>query len=99
VFNNGGGQIFNYIDGMQDLEDKEELFLMSQELDYKKVASMFHLEYHFLNEEVCIESLIEKKRPILLEVKTQQKDDLNHIQRLKTLIEWNLKEQTQLMYQ
>jgi 2-succinyl-5-enolpyruvyl-6-hydroxy-3-cyclohexene-1-carboxylate synthase len=98
VFNNGGGQIFNYLDGVKDLEEKDELFLIPHEIEYKKVAEMFHLEYHFLDEEVCIESLIEKKKPILLEVKTNQQDDLTHIERLKTLIEWNLQEQNQLMY-
>ena len=98
VFNNGGGQIFNYLDGVKELEEKEELFLIPHEIDYKKVAEMFHLEYHFLDEEVCIDTLIEKKRPILLEVKTNQQDDLTHIQRLKQLIEWNLQEQNQLMY-
>jgi len=98
VFNNGGGQIFNYLDGVKELEEKEELFLIPHEIDYKKVAEMFHLEYHFLDEEVCIDTLIEKKRPILLEVKTNQQDDLTHIQRLKQLIEWNLHEQNQLMY-
>lgn len=98
VFNNGGGQIFNYLDGVKDLEEKNELFLIPHEIEYKKVAEMFHLEYHFLDEEVCIESLIEKKKPILLEVKTNQQDDLTHIERLKTLIEWNLQEQNQLMY-
>lgn len=99
VFNNGGGQIFNYIEGLQDLGEKEELFLMPQDINYEKVAEMFSLEYHYLHDEVCIETLIQKKRPILLEVKANQQDDQTHIQKLKTLIEWNLQKQNQLMYQ
>ncbi|MFZ4773163.1 MAG: 2-succinyl-5-enolpyruvyl-6-hydroxy-3-cyclohexene-1-carboxylic-acid synthase [Chlamydiia bacterium] len=98
VFNNGGGQIFSYLEGLQSLPEKEELFEMPHTLDYKKVAETFGLEYHQFDPDVCIESLIRKKRPILVEVVTHQKHDLSHINRLKSTLEWTLKESLTLLY-
>jgi 2-succinyl-5-enolpyruvyl-6-hydroxy-3-cyclohexene-1-carboxylate synthase len=98
VFNNGGGQIFNYLEGVKDLFEKEELFLMPNELDYKQVANLFQLEYHYFNEDVCIETLLKKKVPILLEIKTYHADDVKHVERLKTTLEWNLKDKVSLLY-
>lgn len=98
VFNNGGGQIFNYLEGVKELSESEELFMMPHSLDYALVAKNFGLDYFSFNEDLCIETLIHQKRPALVEMITVQEVDQHHIKRLKDTLECTLKEQTLLLY-
>jgi 2-succinyl-5-enolpyruvyl-6-hydroxy-3-cyclohexene-1-carboxylate synthase len=52
VFNNGGGQIFNYLEGVKELSESEELFMMPHSLDYALVAKNFGLDYFSFNEDL-----------------------------------------------
>jgi len=98
VFNNGGGQIFNYLEEYRDLAERQELFEMPQNLDFKQIATLFHLEYHLFDEELCIETLMRQKRSILVELVTQREQDEAHLKQLQLTLDRTIKEQAPLLY-
>ena len=98
VFNNNGGQIFSYMKEYVNLEEKQELFVMPHNLDYKSVCDLFGLDYVLFDQDFSIERVLELNRPVLVELKTDVESDRFHTQQLKTVFVEVMKQNAPVVY-
>lgn len=89
VINNNGGAIFDFL-GVS-IKYKKDFYQMPHNLDFAKVSEQFNLFYHCPKnfEELYIninQGLKNKKRALVIEIKTQPNSAFNEVEKIKSLI-------------
>ncbi len=75
IINNGGGNIFRWIDGAKEIKDFEKFFETKHHLTAKHLASMYDLPYYFCESKNEIDNILKtffnsSDKPKILEIKT-----------------------------
>lgn len=87
VLNNGGGEIFNLIDGPANFEEALPYQITRHERSIKRVAEEFGLDYlcaqSFAELHASLDSLNQSNKAVILEVKTEAKLNKEFYQRFK----------------
>lgn len=75
IINNGGGNIFRWIEGATEVKDFEKFFETKHNLSVKHLASMYGLPYYFCDSQKGLDKVLKtfyqlSDKPKILEVKT-----------------------------